>query len=76
MSSLAFHYVESFDRVAKNVHRMLATGGQFVFSVEHPVFTAEGSQQWHTDDKGTFNIFPLTATSMRENEIPLSSAKR
>ncbi|GAK14121.1 bifunctional 2-polyprenyl-6-hydroxyphenol methylase/3-demethylubiquinol 3-O-methyltransferase UbiG [Geomicrobium sp. JCM 19039] len=59
MSSLAFHYVESFDRVAKNVHRMLATGGQFVFSVEHPVFTAEGSQQWHTDDKGNIQHFPV-----------------
>lgn len=46
MSSLAFHYVERFELVCRNVYRWLAPGGAFVFSVEHPVFTARAAQDW------------------------------
>lgn len=46
LSSLAFHYVESFGDLARRVYRWLGRGGSFVFSVEHPVFTAYGSQDW------------------------------
>jgi SAM-dependent methyltransferase len=46
ISSLALHYVEPFDAVCRNVSRWLAAGGAFVFSVEHPVFTAIAAQQW------------------------------
>ncbi|NRF38887.1 bifunctional 2-polyprenyl-6-hydroxyphenol methylase/3-demethylubiquinol 3-O-methyltransferase UbiG [Pedobacter foliorum] len=46
LSSLAFHYLESFDDVCRKVHKCLSVGGTFVFSVEHPVFTAYGSQDW------------------------------
>ena len=44
LSSLALHYVESFEKVAQKVASYLVCGGDFVFSVEHPVFTAYGSQ--------------------------------
>ncbi len=40
ISSLAFHYLESFEDIAEKVRRCLVLGGNFVFSVEHPVFTA------------------------------------
>ena len=43
ISSLAFHYVESFAGLCAKVNRCLVGGGSFVFSVEHPVFTAQGS---------------------------------
>ena len=46
LSSLALHYVEDYTGVVQNVHRMLRPGGVFLFSCEHPVFTAEGSQDW------------------------------
>ncbi len=46
ISSLAFHYVERFDLVCGKVHACLAPGGDFVFSVEHPVFTARAAQDW------------------------------
>lgn len=52
LSSLAFHYVESFADVCRTVHRVLGSGGSFVFSVEHPIFTAEGSQAWVADAAG------------------------
>src|SRR3546814_20318783 len=38
--SLAFHYVEDFGRLAAVVHRALTPGSHFVFTVEHPVYTA------------------------------------
>mgnify|MGYP000473642666 CR=1 FL=1 len=38
LSSLALHYVASFDAVAKRVNRCLVAGGSFVFSAEHPIF--------------------------------------
>lgn len=50
ISSLTFHYLESFDRTAKDVHKTLKQGGTFVFSVEHPVFTAYGTQDWYYDE--------------------------
>lgn len=52
ISSLTFHYLESFDPVCAGVSRCLSDGGSFVFSVEHPVFTAYGSQDWVYDAEG------------------------
>ncbi|HIS26700.1 MAG TPA: class I SAM-dependent methyltransferase [Candidatus Pullilachnospira intestinigallinarum] len=58
-SSLAFHYVEDFDALAARVERMLKPGGIFLFSCEHPVFTAQGSQDWLYDEQGEIRCFPV-----------------
>ncbi len=34
-------------------------GGVLVFSVEHPVYTAEGSQDWQYDRQGEIQHFPV-----------------
>ena len=34
-------------------------GGFFVFSAEHPVFTAYGSQDWYYDENGQILHFPV-----------------
>ena len=47
-SSLAFHYVERFDAVCAKLFAALASPGAFVFSVEHPLFTAREAQDWHS----------------------------
>ena len=47
ISSLALHYVEHFDLVCRKVHHCLAPTGAFVFSVEHPIFTALAAQDWY-----------------------------
>lgn len=52
ISSLAFHYVKSFDDICKKIHKCIISGGDFVFSVEHPIFTAQGDQQWYYDENG------------------------
>lgn len=59
LSSLAFHYVADFDVVLKKVHHCLKQGGSFVFSVEHPIFTAYGTQEWYRDQNGEILHFPV-----------------
>jgi len=59
ISSLAFHYIESFEQIAKKVSCCLVKGGDFVFSVEHPVFTAYGNQEWYYDETGKILHFPV-----------------
>ena len=59
ISSLTFHYLESFETVCRNVHRCLSKGGSFVFSVEHPVFTAYGTQDWYYGVDGQAFHWPV-----------------
>jgi SAM-dependent methyltransferase len=39
-SSLVFHYLQDFRRLVKEICGILTNGGRFVFSVEHPIYTA------------------------------------
>ena len=59
ISSLAFHYVKDFKGIAENIWKWLAEGGSLVFSVEHPVFTAYGTQDWYYDGNGEILHFPV-----------------
>lgn len=59
LSSLAFHYVESFGDICEKVRQMLAPGGTFVFSVEHPVFTAQGTEDWYYGGDGSILHWPV-----------------
>ncbi|MGM0169161.1 hypothetical protein IGI39_003477 [Enterococcus sp. AZ135] len=59
ISSLAIHYIADFEKLAKNIAEWLITGGQLIFSVEHPIFTAEGSQDWFYDEQGKIAHFPV-----------------
>lgn len=59
LSSLALHYVEDFGSVVKRVRACLCAGGDFVFTAEHPVFTAQGTQDWHYDGQGNIQHFPV-----------------
>ncbi|MEI5993768.1 class I SAM-dependent methyltransferase [Candidatus Enterococcus mansonii] len=60
ISSLAFHYLPSFDAIAKKVvNHCLNPGGSFVFSTEHPIFTAQGTQDWIYDSEGQPIYWPV-----------------
>lgn len=59
ISSLALHYIESFEDVCRKVHASLAAAGVFVFSVEHPIFTAYGTQDWYYDGEGLKLHWPV-----------------
>jgi SAM-dependent methyltransferase len=45
-SSLAFHYIEDFGKLARGMAEWLRPGGRLVFSVEHPIFTAPSTQEF------------------------------
>ncbi len=59
LSSLTFHYIDDFGQTVKNIRSWLVTGGHFIFSVEHPVFTAQGKQDWVYYDDGTISHWPV-----------------
>lgn len=59
VSSLTFHYISSFDGICKDVNRCLKSGGEFIFSVEHPIFTAHGTQEWHKNTHGEIEHWPV-----------------
>jgi ubiquinone/menaquinone biosynthesis C-methylase UbiE len=59
MSSLALHYIQSFEDILSKVSKFLSKDGVFVFSVEHPIFTAQGPQDWYYDDKGNILHWPV-----------------
>lgn len=59
LSSLAFHYTPDFGEICRRVSRFLTMGGDFVFSVEHPVFTACGCQDWCYDADGRRDHWPV-----------------
>ncbi|MCC6173731.1 MAG: methyltransferase domain-containing protein [Chloroflexi bacterium] len=53
VSSFGLHYVDDYAEVVRRVHRWLRPGGTFVFSVEHPMVTAQKAKQgWVTDHVG------------------------
>ncbi|KKX33388.1 class I SAM-dependent methyltransferase [Rhizobium sp. LC145] len=45
-SSLAFHYVQDFCRLAGTIYRSLLPGSHFVFTIEHPIYMASASPGW------------------------------
>lgn len=59
LSSLAFHYIEDFESLVVNISKWLKQGGTLVFSVEHPVFTSYGTQDWYYDSSGEILHFPV-----------------
>ena len=59
LSSLSFHYVRDFAGVVRSAASWLSDGGDFVFSVEHPVFTAQGGQDWYRSETGEILHFPV-----------------
>lgn len=53
VSSLAFHYIEDFEDVVKNIYALLDTSGVFLFSQEHPLVTSHsGGNRWTRDENG------------------------
>lgn len=58
VSSMALHYISDYAAVAKRVFAGLASGGKFIFSVEHPVCTAHPAG-WVRSPDGTALHWPL-----------------
>ncbi|KAK9352174.1 S-adenosyl-L-methionine-dependent methyltransferase [Lipomyces doorenjongii] len=61
-SSLTIHYLEDTRRLFDQVYRTLIPHGRFVFSVEHPIFTAPTDPTWKKNSDGQV-FWPLNAYS-------------
>lgn len=59
LSSLAIHYIADIRTLFQAIYDCLAEDGIFVFSAEHPVFTAHGSQDFIYDETGHIKHFPV-----------------
>jgi predicted TPR repeat methyltransferase len=59
ISSLALHYIQDLNAVMQHISAMLKPHGSFVFSIEHPIFTAEGSQTWRQDTQTQQDYWPM-----------------
>jgi SAM-dependent methyltransferase len=59
ISSLALHYVQSFEDILSKINKCLSDGGYLIFSVEHPIFTAQGPQDWYYDSQGNPLHWPV-----------------
>ncbi|WP_197457610.1 bifunctional 2-polyprenyl-6-hydroxyphenol methylase/3-demethylubiquinol 3-O-methyltransferase UbiG [Snodgrassella sp. CFCC 13594] len=53
VSSLAFHYIQDFQKICGKIFDCLQNDGSFVFSVEHPMCTA-WPIGWHTEADTSF----------------------
>ncbi|OCP20656.1 MULTISPECIES: class I SAM-dependent methyltransferase [unclassified Ensifer] len=51
-SSLAFHYVEDFDRLIQAIHNALMPGSHLVFTIEHPIYMASLTPGWQVGENG------------------------
>lgn len=59
VSNLALHYIEDIEKVFQLVYRTLKHGGEFIFNIEHPVFTAGVGQDWIYTEDGTPQCWPI-----------------
>lgn len=59
-SSLAFHYIADFTALIKKISAALCDGGTLLFSMEHPISTANsGGVDWPEDEDGNLLYFAL-----------------
>ena len=57
-SSLALHYIEDYRALCAIIRNLLRPNGRFVFSVEHPIYTAPTHPGFRTEPDGN-RIWPL-----------------
>ncbi|MCI8857431.1 MAG: class I SAM-dependent methyltransferase [Clostridiaceae bacterium] len=59
VSNLALHYIEDIDKIFQKVYQTLKSGGNFLFNIEHPVFTAGVGQDWVYTAEGKPQYWPI-----------------
>jgi SAM-dependent methyltransferase len=57
-SALTLHYLKDLQGLVNQVAQSLKPGGSFVFSAEHPIWTAPRNPQWILDSEGE-SVWPL-----------------
>ncbi|WP_152988078.1 methyltransferase domain-containing protein, partial [Paracoccus sp. MKU1] len=62
-SALTFHYVADFDRLVRMIHKALVSGGDLVFTIEHPIYMAAAHPHWLLDEDGR-KTWPVNGYSL------------
>lgn len=78
ISSLVFHYIEDIGSLFQRVYDALDDDGQFIFTVEHPIFTSHKSQDF-IYESGVPKFFPVDDYFMegiRETEFLGTKVKK
>jgi len=55
VSSVALHYIRDFPAIINKIYSWLKPGGELVFSVEHPICTANPNVRSGEDEEGIFH---------------------
>lgn len=58
-SSLVMHYIEDYPKLCVKIYDCLKEEGIFIFSCEHPIFTAYGNQDWYYDEQNEILHWPV-----------------
>ena len=71
VSSLAFHYVENYEKLVSDIYNLMNNGGYLVFTQEHPLVTCHSTGERRTkdeeDNKMYANISNYTISGKRES---------
>ncbi|MDU3336916.1 class I SAM-dependent methyltransferase [Paraclostridium bifermentans] len=59
ISSLALHYVKDFEIICKKAYNILEKNGDFIFSVEHPIFTSNEKQDFEYTADNEITHWPI-----------------
>lgn len=59
ISSLAVHYIKDYAGLIDLIKAKLIPNGKLIISVEHPIFTAEGHEEWILGDDGRPKYWPV-----------------
>lgn len=59
ISSLAIHYIKDFNNICENIYNSIKNEGDFVFSVEHPIFTSNEIQDWYYNENKEIVHWPI-----------------
>jgi ubiquinone/menaquinone biosynthesis C-methylase UbiE len=54
-SSLTLHYIENLSTLLKTIYESLKSDGYFIFSAEHPIYTAPKHPGWLIDKEGQYS---------------------
>ena len=57
-SSLALHYIQDFGKLVHTVRHALVSDGQFIFTIEHPIYMAPTHPQWLVEKDGR-KLWPI-----------------
>lgn len=67
-SSLTLHYIEDLPTLLRTIYRALKYGGYFVFSAEHPIYTAPKQPGWLLDNEGQ-KSWPVNSYQLEGHRI-------